>query len=264
MEILAKHIKGIVTSRREITPELWVARIRPEETIPFQPGQYVTIGLPASPRMIERPYSVASSPREPELEFFIELVAGGELTPHLYQVPVGGEVFLRRSAKGRFTLDMASGHRNHFLVATVTGVAPYVSMVRELAARSAAGESISCRLAVLQAASVSVELGYFAELSSLAGRFPWLCYIPTISRIWLDPPWKGELGRAEDVTRKHLEALGFTPADTTAYVCGNPDMIENVKGVLERAGFLKESVKEEIYWVAESQPGPGLSSSTFR
>ena len=181
------------------------------------------------------------------LEFFLEPVPHGELTPQLFNVPQGGEVFLRRSAKGRFLLDVASGHRNHFLVATVTGVAPYVSMVRELAER----ETVPYQLAILQAASLSSELGYFEELTALAQAHAWLRYIPTISRTWLDPGWKGEVGRAEDVARKHLDALGFTAADTTAYVCGNPDMIENVKGVLRRAGFQKESLKEEVYWVAE-------------
>jgi ferredoxin--NADP+ reductase len=245
----AKHIKARVVSRREIGAGLWVVRIAPEEKIAFQAGQYVTIGLPATPRMVERPYSVVSSPREAELEFFLELVPQGELTPQLYKIPVGGEVFLRRSAKGRFLFDAASGHRNHFLAGTVTGVAPYVSMLREFAARAAEGETIPYRIAVLQGASVSLEFGYFDELSCLARKYPWLCYIPTVSRIWMDPGWKGERGRVEDVARKHLDALGFTPADTTVYLCGNPGMIENVKGVLQRAGFPKESVKEEVYWV---------------
>ena len=89
--------------------------------------------------MVERPYSVASSPDEPELEFFLELVPGGELTPQLYQVPVGGEVYLRRMAKGRFLYDSKGNHPNHFMVATVTGVAPYVSMVREFVARADKG-----------------------------------------------------------------------------------------------------------------------------
>jgi ferredoxin--NADP+ reductase len=51
--------------------------------------------------------------------------------------------------------------------------------------------------------------------------------------------------------RKHLDTLGFTAAETTAYACGNPNMIENVKGVLQRAGYPKESFHQEIYWVAE-------------
>ncbi len=249
----SKYIKAAVMSRRDINPELWVIRIKPEEKIPFQAGQYVTIGLPSGSKMLERPYSIASSPSQPELEFFLELVPHGELTPHLYDVPVGEEVFLRRSAKGRFVFDAASGHPNHFLVATVTGVAPYVSMVREFAAREAQGERIPYRIALLQAASVSTELGYCEELGALAQERPWLDYIPTISRIWMDPAWTGERGRAEDVARKHLDALGFTAADTTAYICGNPVMVENVKGVLKRAGFPKESIKEEVYWVAESE-----------
>lgn len=238
-------------SRRDITAELWIVRIRPEERIAFRAGQYITVALPGSDKLIERPYSVVSSPHETELEFFMELVPQGELTPHLYNVPLGGEVFLRRAAKGRFVLDTENGRPNHFLVATVTGVAPYVSMVREMAARADGGEEIPHRLTVLQAASLSDELGYFEELSALGRKHSWLHYIPTVSRPWLDPAWKGEMGRAEDVARKHLDGLGFSGADTAAYVCGNPDMIENMKGVLKRAGFPKESVKEEVYWVPE-------------
>jgi ferredoxin--NADP+ reductase len=249
-----KYITAVVVYRRELTPELWVVRIRPQERIAFTAGQYVTIGLPPAgggDRLVERPYSVASSPLEDEMEFFLELVRHGQLTPQLYDVGVGGQVFLRRSAKGRFVLDVTSGRPNHFLVATVTGVAPYVSIARELAARAARGENHAYRLAILQGASVSEELGYCQELTSLAEAHAWFRYIPTISRIWMDPQWKGEVGRCEDVARKYLDALGFTAADTTAYACGNPTMIENVKGVLKRAGFTKEAVKEEVYWVAE-------------
>ncbi len=247
-----KYITATVAARREITSELWVVRVRPAEKISFAAGQYVTIGLAGGAgRLVERPYSVASSPQEPELEFFLELVRHGRLTPQLYDVGVGGEVFLRRGAKGRFVFDTASGRPNHFLIATVTGVAPYVAMVRDLAARAERGELVPYRLAVLQGASSSAELGYREELTAVAARHPWFQYIPTVSRIWTEPDWEGEVGRCEDVARKHLDALGFRAANTTAYVCGNPTMIENVKGVLQRAGFPKESVREEVYWVAE-------------
>jgi len=240
-----------VVTRREITPELWVVRIRPEEKIPFTAGQYVTIGLPGAEKMIERPYSVASAPEETELEFFIELVHHGQLTPQLYEVAVGGQVYLRRSAKGRFTLDTASGHPHHLLVGTVTGVAPFVSIARNLDSRAANGDSFPYRIVILQGASVSIEFGYHEELTRLAQTHPWFHYVPTISRTWLEPDWKGEVGRCEDVVRKHLDTAGFSASDTTAYACGNPDMIGNVKGLLKRAGFAKESVREEVYWIPE-------------
>lgn len=249
----AKHITAVVTSRRDISHDLWIVRLRPAEPIPFAPGQYVTIGLPDGSRLVERPYSVASSPREHELEFFLELVPGGHLTPHLYDVPAGGEVLVRRGAKGRFLFDDRSGHRNHFMVATVTGVAPFVSMVREMAAREAEGQPVPYRIALLEAASVSWELGYCEELSETARTHDWVRYIPTISRRWLDPAWSGEAGRAEDVVRKYLDGLGFGRDETTAYACGNPHMIENVKGLFQRAGFPKESFKQEVYWLAEKE-----------
>ena len=247
----SKYTTGQITVRREITGDLWIVRLRPSERIAFRPGQYVTIGLPGSPRMVERAYSAASSPDEPELEFFLELVPGGELTPQLYKVPVGGEVFLRRAAKGRFNYDDKSGHPNHLMIATVTGVAPYVSIVRSISARVAQGDPMTDRVVLLHAASLPQELGYFEELSARAREHAWLRYVPMLSRIWLTPGWSGERGRAEDVVRKYLDESGFTANDTTAYVCGNPDMVENVKGVLGRTGFPKEFIKEEAYWVGQ-------------
>lgn len=243
-----KHVRAVVTARRDITGELWIVRLQPEEPVPFEPGQYITIGLPTDGKLVERPYSVASAPGEPELEFFIEKVRDGKLTPHLYEVPPGGEVFLRRSAKGRFTLDEASGHTNHFMASTVTGIAPFAAMVRRLVAREANGQPRPYRIALLHGASVSTELGYREEFAELAAGRSWLTYIPTVSRPWLDPEWSGERGRVEDVARKYLDALGFSPDSTTAYLCGNPYMIRQLKAVLERAGFDKRNVREETYW----------------
>ena len=76
----SSHVTGLVTSRYDVTPELWVVRIRPEKEIQFVPGQYVTIGLAGERKVIERPYSLISSPCDPELEFFVELVHGGRVS----------------------------------------------------------------------------------------------------------------------------------------------------------------------------------------
>jgi ferredoxin/flavodoxin---NADP+ reductase len=241
----ARHVGAVVTSRRDIGSDLWIVRLRPADRICFTPGQYATVGLKGPEGLTERPYSISSSPREDELEFFLELVRGGRLSPHLYEIPVGGQVQVRRVAKGRFVFDQSSGRPNHFMIATVTGAAPFLSMVRELAARHDEGQAVPYRVALLHGASLSRELGYCEELATLAGRCPWLTYIPTLSRPWENPAWTGERGRAEDVARKHLDGLGFTPADTTVYACGNPDMIEHAKRILDRAGFPKEAVRHE-------------------
>lgn len=243
------HLRAVVSSRRDVSPELWIIRLLPEEPVSFQAGQYVTIGIPDGERTLERPYSVASSPREAELEFFVELVPDGKLTPHLYDVPEGGEVTLRRGAKGRLLLDRESGHTLHFMVATVTGVAPFRSILRDLDAE-AGGPAVMRKVALLHAASVPGEFGYYDDLSTFARRHDWFRYLPTVSRTWCAPQWTGETGRAEDVLRKYLDTLGFSAPHTTVYLCGNPHMIRNAREILLRAGFAQKSIKEEQFWVA--------------
>lgn len=241
---------AVVTERRDLTGDLWIVRIRPDEPLKFRAGQYVSIGLPSEEKMIERPYSIVSSPDEPELEIFFELVPHGELTPRLYEIRPGDTVYLRRAAKGLFVYDHAAGHKHHFMVATVTGVAPYLSTVRQFVAQARQGATIPGNITVIEAASLSAELGYDEEFAAYAREFEWLHYIPTVSRVWLDQAWTGERGRAEDVLRKHLDAAGCDLADTTAYLCGHPQMVANGQGILERAGIPKKSIKSELFWVS--------------
>lgn len=243
-----------IVDRRDYGPDLWSVRVQPEQKLSFAPGQYATLGVEKDGDVVERPYSIVSSPLEAEIEFFFELVPHGGLTPLLYELKVGDTMLMRRQAKGRFTLDEKSGHTQHFLVATVTGVAPYVSMARTLAREDREGKlPAGLRLVVLEAASRSWEFGYRDELVEITGKHSWLTFVPTISRPWEDKKWKGEVGRAEDVLRKHLDNLGFAPETATAYLCGHPQMIENAKGILQRRGFAKESLREEVYWVPKKE-----------
>lgn len=242
-----------VVSRKDYGEDLWSIRVQPEQRLVFKPGQYATLGLMESERVTEKAYSIVSSPLEEEIEFFFELVPQGELTPLLHTVQVGDSIFMRRQAKGLFTLDGKSGHKQHYFACTVTGVAPYISIVRTLAREAEQGHPPDVHLVLLQAASRSWEFAYREELEAHSKRFGWLRYIPTVSRPWEDPNWKGEVGRVEDLLRKYLDSLGLEPADTTAYLCGHPEMIENSKGILGRRGFTKEFVREEVYWVPKKE-----------
>jgi len=244
-----KYQKATITFRKDHAVDLWTIRVRPEQRLAFRPGQYATLGLEEGGKIVERAYSICSSPLEDEIEFFFELVPEGHLTPPLCRQQVGDTLLMRRQAKGLFTLDGKSSHRQHFLVCTVTGVAPYVSMVRTLAREAKEGQTVNSRIVVLHAASRSWEFAYREELEALAREFDWFEYLPTISRPWEDTAWKGEVGRIEDVLRKYLDSLGLEPSHTTVYLCGHPQMIENAKGILQRRGFSKESIREEVYWV---------------
>ncbi len=90
-------------------------------------------------------------------------------------------------------------------------------------------------------------------MERFAAEVPWLEYVPTISRPWDDSKWTGEVGRTDDLIRKYTQLWGLKPETTSAYLCGHPKMIENGKGILTRAGWVKEQIKEEVYFVPKER-----------
>jgi ferredoxin/flavodoxin---NADP+ reductase len=245
-----KFYTAKIIYREEVAPDLWKIRLDPGGPFQFVAGQYATLGVRTPAKVYERAYSIVSSPYEKELELFIELVPEGQLTPQLYKLPEGAEVTLRKLAKGRFTLDLKSGHRNHLLLCTVTGVAPFVSYIRTLLADWKEKRfPADILLYLITGASRSWEFGYREELNQVAAEVPWLKYVPTVSRSWENANWDGEVGRVEDVIRKYTDMWGLRGTDTTAYLCGHPQMIEDGRGILERRGFGKESIRQEVYWI---------------
>ncbi len=249
---LDKHFVAKILERRELASDLWLVKMDPGGPFKFVAGQYATLGVDHEGKRIERAYSIVSSPyEEGSLEFFIELVPQGELTPKLYKLYVGDTLLCRKIAKGRFTLDVKSGRTNHLLLATVTGVAPFVSYARTLYKDWKAGNSAmpgNHKLYCLQGGSRSWEFGYREELEKIASEVPWFKFAATISRPWEDAAWKGETGRVDDLIRKYTELWGLKPENTTGYLCGHPSMIENGRGILQRAGWQKGSMFEEVYF----------------
>ncbi len=110
-----KFYHAHVTKRVEFAADLWMFRIHCNGEFKFAPGQYATLGVEQGGKRIERPYSIASSPAEDELEFFFELVPQGALTPLLYKLQPGDELLMRKVPKGRFTLDTQGSRTNHLL-----------------------------------------------------------------------------------------------------------------------------------------------------
>ncbi|MFY9741726.1 MAG: ferredoxin--NADP reductase [Candidatus Sulfotelmatobacter sp.] len=246
-----KFYRARITRRVDFAPDLWAFAIDPGERFDFIPGQFATLGLEVDGKRIERPYSMVSAPGENELEFFCELVPEGKLTPALYKLQPGDELLMRKIPKGKFTLQTGDSRINHLFVSTVTGVAPFVSMIRNLARdwREHRFDGAH-RLFLLNGASRPWEFGYKDELTRLSEEMPWLQYIPTVSRPWDHSEWPGEIGRADDILRKYADQWGLEPKNTHAYLCGHPDMIENSKAILKRRGFVeKGAIREETYWL---------------
>lgn len=246
----SKFYSARILERREISDDLWSFRVDPGGEYLYRSGQYATLGVVTPEKHHERPYSIVSAPHEKYLEFFFELVPHGQVTPRFHKARVGDEITLRKSAKGNFTLDLLGKRTNHFLIATVTGVAPFVSYVRSLHYEWKSGRFGGAhKLFILEGASRSWELGYSAELEKTASEVPWLTYVATVSRPWEDQKWSGEAGRVDDLIRKYADMWKMTPGDTKVYLCGHPSMIENTRGIIRRRGWEEEAIQAEAYFV---------------
>lgn len=252
----SRYCRLELIDRVDFSDDLALFRFNADAPVDFTPGQYATIGiqLEGMKRPLLRPYSVASAPHEETLEFFIERVDEGKLSPHFWRLSPGDRIWMRKKIVGRFVLD--ERRRQHLMVATVTGVAPYVSIVRAQAHALAEGDlDRPHRFLILHGASYAQEFGtYLDELTEAAARHAWLRYVPTVSRAWADEAWSGEVGRVEDVLRKHADAAGLTAENAAAYTCGHPQMIDKAQGILERARFAEAYMHEEKYFVERRTP----------
>ncbi len=253
-----QFVAGRVVSRTRHSDESMSMRVEIAEPLPFIAGQFAMLTVPVDGepwrhegKVVERAFSITSSPREDQLEFFVELVEHGMLSPKLWKLDVGDTLLYRPRASGRFVLDVQSGRKNHLMIATVTGVSPYVSIVRTRAAAEDAGEPVDDKkIAILQGASLSPDLGYRPELERLAEHRSWFTYLPTVSRPHLDPNWMGAGGRAEIHLERLLDELGWGPEDCTIYACGHSGMITNAKEIAQKRNFPKDAFKQEAYYIA--------------
>lgn len=265
---------AIVTQRIDAAPGLMILRVAPDgwKLPDFAPGQFAVLGLPGkAPRvqlsdpeekpaepdkMIRRAYSIASSSLSRDhLEFFVTLVRSGELTPRIFALQAGDRIWLGPKITGTFTLKDVPEGKDVVMVATGTGLAPYMSMLR-----TELSSGPPRRWAVLAGARHSWDLAYQAELVTMARLMPRFAYLPCVSRPKEEPaPWGGAAGYVQSLwTGGALEqAFGRkpTPADTHVLLCGNPGMIDDMCKVLTADGFVEHDPKGqpgqihvERYW----------------
>jgi ferredoxin--NADP+ reductase len=220
---------------------------------PFEPGQYMTIGVMVDGKLLQRPYSVASPPSvagDDGYEFYVRQVEGGTFTPILWQLPVGHGMRMI-GPKGKFTL-LPDDDRTHIFISSGTGNAPFISMMRQLLVDGRPRPAI-----MLNGVSYAHELGYRELLEGwqASGEYP-VTFVPTVSRP-NDPAnadWTGRTGRVESILGPVLDELALNAANSIAYICGNPDMIVSAEETLLGRGYPEDQVHKELYWPKGKEP----------
>ena len=250
-----------ITQTVQVSPIMKIIKVSPEgwDFPEFAPGQFVALGLPPDAsrckeatdeheppkedKLIKRAYSIASASSEDSVEFYITLMHSGQLTPRLFDLNIGDKVFMGKKAVGMFRLDQVEEDRNVVLIATGTGVAPYMSMLRSNALKRKG------KIMIIHGAANSWDLGYSSELKLLASMFPNFYYYPTITEPSKEPVgWEGDTRFIHEIW---LDKLALTkwgiqpkPEDTEFFLCGNPRMVDGMKEILTADGFKEHKKKE--------------------
>ena len=220
----------------------------------FRNGHFVMIGLEVEGRPLLRAFSFASANYDEHLEFYSIKVPDGALTGRLQHVRPGDPVLVGRKPTGTLVLDHLLPGKRLYLLGTGTGLAPFMSLVRDPEAYERFG-------AVVLAHGVRhvSDLGYRKYLESelpqheLVGEevTQKLRYYPTVTR----EEFRNR-GRITDLlTSGKLSAdLGLPPLDPAndrVMICGSPSMLADTVALLEARGFAEGSSDGPGHYVVE-------------
>ena len=120
-----------VTSVRHWNDTLFSFKTTRDAGFRFKNGHFIMIGLETEGKPLMRAYSIASANYEEELEFFSIKVQDGPLTSKLQKIEVGDEILVSRKPTGTLIVDQLLPGRNLYLISTGTGLAPFLSIIKD-------------------------------------------------------------------------------------------------------------------------------------
>ncbi|MGA9341116.1 MAG: FAD-binding oxidoreductase [Rhodanobacteraceae bacterium] len=216
------------------------------EPFAFLPGQFVQVHFAYDDgKPTKRSYSVAT-PNDGAgapvdlIEIAVSYVDGGAATNLLGGLDHGQQVDAS-GPYGRFCLMDADTNARYLLVATGTGVTPYRAMLPRIAKVIA---ERGCEVAVIQGARNESELLYGEEFEAFARATPGFSFHPCFSRAMRAAPRANDRSGHVHVA---LTALKPDPDRDIAYLCGNPDMVDEAFANLKDAGLAVQHIRREKY-----------------
>jgi ferredoxin/flavodoxin---NADP+ reductase len=229
-----------VTHVRHWTDTLFSFRTTRGPGLRFENGQFVMIGLMIEGKPLLRAYSVVSANYEEELEFLSIKVANGPLTSRLQHIKVGEQILVGRKATGTLLLDNLRPGRNLYLIGTGTGLAPFMSLIKDPTAYER-----FAKVVLVHGVREIKELAYAEQIEAelpaheLIGEMlkDQLVYYPTVTR----EPFRNR-GRITDLIESGRLAndVGLAPLDCAqdgVMLCGSPQMLADMVTILKARGF---------------------------
>lgn len=247
---MAEWKEAIITERIDWTEGLASLRFH-SDLAPYKAGQYATIALDIDGKRIARPFSYSSSPDEDFYEIYLVAVPEGALSPHLYQLQTDHRLWVMTNAHGFFTLDEIQDAECLWLIATGTGLAPYLSMLK-----TATPWTRFKNIILVHGVRKPNELTYTDLIHTFESDHPGqFVFVPFISREKTEYALEGRIPAAIADGRLEFRANSPLKADNSqVMLCGNPDMVKEAVDILKTRDFSKNlrrspgNITTEKYW----------------
>tara|TARA_Y100001951_G_scaffold27671_1_gene21520 strand:+ start:1478 stop:2251 length:774 start_codon:yes stop_codon:yes gene_type:complete len=237
---VSKFIQETVTHIHHWNDSLFSFRTSRQQSLRFENGHFIMIGLEVEGKPLMRAYSVASANYQPELEFFSIKVPDGPLTSRLQNIQVGDRVIMSTKPTGTLIAGNLKPGKHLYLLGTGTGLAPFLSIIRD----PDIYERFEKIILVHGVRHVS-ELAYQQLIEEALPQDEYLgdcvreqlIYYPTVTR----EPYKHN-GRITDLmtSGKLFLDIGLpkpTSDDDRFMLCGSPSMLKDLCRILDERGF---------------------------
>nr|WP_156873003.1 ferredoxin--NADP reductase [Ketobacter sp. MCCC 1A13808] len=225
-----------------------------QQSLRYENGHFIMIGLEVEGKPLMRAYSVASANYQPELEFFSIKVADGPLTSRLQKIQVGDPIILSTKPTGTLIAGNLRPGKHLYLLGTGTGLAPFLSIIRD----PEIYEKFEKVILVHGVREVS-ELAYQDLIEKELPNDEFLgeevkqklIYYPTVTR----EEYKNT-GRVTTLMNsgKLYDDIGLPPPNTDDdrfMLCGSPSMLKDLCVILDEAGFKESRHGQQADYVIE-------------
>ena len=236
---MADWLTGKVVEKKRWNERLFSLRIRCDFNA-FESGQFVRVALDIEGERVARPYSLVNKPDDEYLEIYFNIVEEGPLTPKLAGLESGDELFVTDRANGFLTITEVPECRYLWMLATGTGVGPFLSMLKNKDVWQRF-EKVVLGYSVRDLS----ELAYQQQITAIENqRERQFSFVPFVTREKVDGAMNQRI--TESIEDDSLEKKTGINIDEDSHImmCGNSAMISSVTEVLEKRGLRKHRRRE--------------------